>query len=115
MNIVDKIDTFIFEMANIPSRVHKLKIDVKFNVLQPGNKVLNHDPRIKVFQKMDLYNCYYINLKGEITIDHIPKKEFLSTKQLKKIIKHFEINQDAYLKLWHTTAMTVDEFEELLK
>jgi len=111
---IQYVESSVCEMANIPPSIHGLNIDVKFNILQPTDKKLNHDPRIKIFKKFDLYNSYYITL-NDVKLIHSPKKNFINKKQLNIILKHIKKNKEAYLKLWNEPGMDIIELKRMLK
>jgi len=89
---------FINEMANVPAQGHGFK-NIKFHILQPGQRKLSHGPRIKVFAAMNPHSFYTITMKGKLV--KTPSKEFLSDKLLNNIIQHIMTNEGEYLRLWH--------------
>ena len=100
----------VYSMANVPQRVYRLPLphDVKFNILQPGDKKLSHAPRVKVFRN---------HLDGEfnfsVSLDENPElvagNNFLNGVQLRLVLDHIKKYRTAYLMLWHDDAMDIDE------
>lgn len=111
---IQDVEKLVFEMANIPPSIHGLNINVKFNILQPTDKKLKHDPRVKIFKGRNLYDCYYITL-DDIKLIHSPKKQFLNSKQLKIILNHIKTNKRVYLELWYEPGMDIIELKGMLK
>lgn len=103
----------VYEMANVPHRVYKLPIaqDIKFNVLQPGDKQIQHAPRVKVFRgNPETGPNFSIRLSAkESEIAYEVGTVFVTTKELALIIEHIKKYRAAYLKLWHDTGMDIDD------
>ena len=102
----------VFGMANVPQRVYKLPIpqEVKFNILQPGDKKLSHAPRVKVFCKdPNTGPNFSISLVEEPSV--VAGDIFLSSRDLKLVLDHIKKYHEAYLKLWNNAGMDVDDLE----
>lgn len=105
----------VMEMANLDKKTHKLNIDVKLNVLQPGKK-LKHGPRVKVFRG---------SLKNKnkkefvLSIEQYPKllagDIFVNRKEYQLIRDFVSDNYEALLQFWNDSDMSVGELEDLLK
>lgn len=106
----------VFEMANIPERVHRLGMAIKLNIAQPGDRQSPHGPRVKVF-KND------IKVSFEITLDKDPAKmklvgdysALLNRGQYNKLLAFVRKYRMPLLNLWHHQEMDVDEFETQMK
>lgn len=112
----DMIFEPVFEMANIPERIHRLGMAIKLNVAQPGDRQYPHGPRVKVF-KND------IKVSFEITLDKTPEKMklvgdysiLLNRGQYTKLLAFVKRYRMPLLNLWHHQEMDVDEFEAQMK
>ena len=109
----------IFEMANVDPRDHKFGVDVKLNILQPGDKKPSHGPRIKVFMN-DIGDSFSISLnKDPEKIKVVAGESFLSVKKLKLLISKIKKYRMAFLDFWNNPSMTtrqlVDRMEEIDK
>jgi|GEM_PF-3337720 len=106
----------VFEMANIPERVHHLGMDIKLNVAQPGDKRYSHEARVKVFRNN-------IKISFEITLDKNPAamklvgdfEILLNRKQYNRLIEFVKKYRMPLLNLWNNQEMDVDEFEIQMK
>jgi hypothetical protein len=43
-------EDYLYEMATLGPKDHKLGIDIKLHILQPGQHKLSHGPRVKCFK-----------------------------------------------------------------
>jgi hypothetical protein len=106
----------VFEMANIPERVHHLGMDIKLNVAQPGDERYSHEARVKVFR-----NNFKISF--EITLDKNPAamklvgdfEILLNRKQYNRLFEFVKKYRMPLLNLWNHQEMDVDEFEIQMK
>jgi len=109
--IVDAND--VYSMANVPQKIYQLPLaqDVKFNILQPSDKKLSHGPRLKVFRGSPVSGPNF-----SISLTKTPKvvagESFLSTSELRMVLKHVEKYYAAYLKLWHDDGMDIYELRK---
>jgi hypothetical protein len=112
----DELDRFgmpIFEMANLPSRVHGLAIDVKFNLLQPGRRSGKHAERVKVFRGD---NEFTVDLREDP--NQIKKRHgdiFLSKKEYEQVLGCIRKYRIAFLIFWYSPKMDLDELEALMR
>lgn len=107
-----KIDEFgmpLFEMANIGPKTHKFGIDVKLNILQPGDRKISHGPRIKVFRGDKDFS---ITLNKDASKMKIVGKSFLSPKETKTVLTKVSKYRNAFLNFWNNQQMTTDELRE---
>mgnify|MGYP000941614113 CR=1 FL=1 len=106
----------IYEMANIPERVHRLGMDIKLNVAQPGDKRFSHEARVKVFRK-DIKESFEIAIgKNSSTTKLIGDFNILlNRKQYNRIIEFVRKYRMPLLNLWNHQEMDVDEFEAQMK
>jgi len=119
-DIFKPFDTYrqdaVFEMANIPERVHHLGMDVKLNVAQPGDKRFKHEARVKVFRND-------IKASFEITLDTNPATMklvgdfsiLINRKQYNQLFEFVKKYRMPLLNLWNHQEMDVDEFEVQMK
>lgn len=103
----------IYEMANIPKRIHKLGLDIKFNVLQPADKKIKHAERVKVFKGDDLTNSFYYSLTVTPPVPE-GRDIFLHGKDLRRVTQWVAKYQKALLTLWNKPAMDLDQFELMM-
>lgn len=101
-------------MANVPQRVYRLNLphDVKFNVLQPGDKRIHHSERIKVFRGSPEKGPNFSISLHDFRV--VAGDVFLSNNQLKLIIDHVKKYQAAYLKLWNDDGMDIDDLRDAM-
>lgn len=108
----------IYEMANIPPSVHNFGINVKLNVIQPGNKKIKHGPRIKIFKRVpsDGFAIILNKEKNKIRLDPDNKKEsiFLKGKELRLLITNIKKYRTPLLKLWNDPGMDIIELRRLM-
>lgn len=103
-------------MANVPQRVYQLPLaqDIKFNVLQPGDKRIGHALRVKVFRRSpETGPNFSIRLsKDPLKIKVETGEVFVSKSDLKLILDHLKKYREAYLKLWHDDGMDIDDLKD---
>lgn len=102
----------LVEMANVPRRVYRLSLsanDIKFNLLQ-GRK-LPHDARIKVFRKDPVTGPNFsIRLsRNPERIEVMSGEVFVTAKDLRLIVAHIKRYREAYIKMWVTPGMDIDD------
>lgn len=111
--IKESLDDFdILEMANIGPKIHKLNVDVKMHLLQPGDRKIPHPPRVKVFKENP-------NVSFSLSIEKKPKivkgsPAFLNSKQFKEISDFVSRNSRQLLIFWNDSNMSVDELADIL-
>lgn len=106
----------IYEMANIPERVHRLGMDIKLNVAQPGDKRFSHEARVKVFRN-DIKESFEIAFeKSSSRIRLIGDFNILvNRKQYNRLVEFVRKYRMPLLNLWNHQEMDVDEFEAQMK
>lgn len=100
------------EMANIPKSIHRLPIDVKFNVLQSGKKALPHAARIKVFRKDPKKGPNFsirLSSNPALIVVKAGDSSWLSKKDVDSIVEHIKKYRAAYIAMWHDAGMDQDE------
>lgn len=107
--LFDKFGQPIFEMANIIPSVHKLGIDIKFHVQQPGDKLPPHYVNTKVFRG----DFKTTDKKFTVSIPSLEITDgddsWLSNKE-KKIVREFiRLNKDNFMKLFSDQGLSPDE------
>lgn len=122
MNIIEELlkeytndDVLIEEFANIAPETHKFGVDVRFHLMQPNDKKLQHGPRLKV---------YKISwLKGEnftISISDNPIvignwKQVVTKKELNILLDKVKKYKVALLNFWYDPSKTTYDFEKQMK
>lgn len=102
----------IYEMSNIPFRVHKLKDGIKLNVLQPG-KEYPHPERVKIMKRGE--KDFLIRLSVDVLSIKIVKGEsFLSGKELRELMEYIKKYRIPLLMLWHDSFLDIDDYEVLV-
>lgn len=106
----------IYEMANIPERVHRLGMNIKLNIAQPGDKRFSHEARVKVFRN-DINESFEIAFgKNPATIRLIGDFNILlNRKQYNRLVEFIRKYRMPLLNLWNHQEMDVDEFEAQMK
>jgi len=110
MTFLGKVLSEITAMANVPQRVYRLPLaqDIKFNVLQPGDKKLGHAARVKVFRGSPKTGPNF-----SVSLDVNPKvvagKVFVSARDLNLVLEHLKKYRTAYLMLWNDDGMDIDD------
>lgn len=106
----------VYEMATLGPKDHKLGINVKINILQPGPNVRpgGHGPRLKIFTTD--YNTNF-----EITFSESPEetgniigdyKKIVNTKVLNQLIQVAHKYRRAFLKFWNDPGMSPSELRD---
>ena len=104
----------IYEMANIPSRLHKFGVEVKLQVLQPGNKKIKHGVRVKILKDGEKDFSVILDINPD-KIRIVPKhKSFLKGKELRELIKNIKKYRIPLLMLWYDTRMDILELRDLM-
>lgn len=103
----------LFEMANVPGRVHRFGVDVKLNLLQPGRKMYQHAEQVKVFRGDQEF---LVDLREDPNeIKHRDGKVFLSKQDFDKVIDGIKKYRIPFLIFWYSPKMDIDELEELMR
>ncbi len=109
----------VFEMANIPRRVHGLPMDIKLNVLQPGDRRYPHGPRVKVFRRTpEEPAAFVVRLSRNAQQIDIIEGAFgalINRSQFNQLLSFVRKYRTPLLNLWNNTGMDVDEFEAQMK
>lgn len=117
----DKTDDFLFEMANVPKRIHRLPMDIKLQVAQPGDKEYRHAPRVKVFRhRDDEPEAFSIHLNLDATKIGIQEGIFsglISSGQFNQLIDFIKEYRVPLLNLWYRPGADImelrDEMDEI--
>lgn len=114
-DVIERLEQ-LGEMANIPPTIHRLPLQVKFNVLQPGDKELPHDARVKVFPVGQTPSQgFSIRLSPDEKLIQVSKGEpFLRGKDLNAVLDHLRRYRNAYIAMWHDSGMDQDGLRELM-
>lgn len=90
---VEPTESMLFEMSNLNTKRTGLN-----ELIWVSGKNANHGPRIKVFEGQSPSGRNF-----SVTIENEPKVvgiSFVSSKELKNIIKFIKLNKDTLLKYW---------------
>ena len=107
------VEEALYSMANVPAKIHKLGVDVKLHLYQPGNKKIPHAPRVKVFRK-SLEDGFSVILDKDLTKMKVKRKPFLKEKEFKKVVDGIKKYRIPFLMMWHDETMDVFELRSLM-
>lgn len=100
----------ICEMSNINPKDHNLGIDIKLHILQPGNKQLQHGPRIKCIKRNSNFD-FSISLNVDVNKimligDYAP---LISTKEYNILLNYIKKYRIPFLNMWYDPYMDQHE------
>jgi hypothetical protein len=117
IKILKKIEYPLIEadMANIDPKEHQFGVNVKLNILQPGERKYKHGPRVKVFNKdPDINFSVALNKSSdELKIIGDPAK-VISWKDLVTLLSKIKKYKMAFLIFWYNRSMSVREWKKLI-
>lgn len=106
--IIEKLES-IYEMANLSQKDHKLGIDLKIHIEQPGDKVPSHFARVKVFRGN------YDTTKDIFTVS-LPDQavrggniKWLSSKEYKRVMSFIENNTDNFIAMFKDVGLAISD------
>ena len=102
----------IMDMANIGPRSHKFGVNLKMHILQPGNKKIQHGPRVKFFKKGLEFSGFSISLNedsSKIKFISGSYKTLINTTELNSLIEKIQKYRIPLLNMWNDPDMTQDE------
>tara|TARA_B100000315_G_C14590513_1_gene595499 strand:+ start:1919 stop:2296 length:378 start_codon:yes stop_codon:yes gene_type:complete len=103
----------IFEMATFRPDDIGIPVNVKLNILQPGDKKLQHGPRIKVMHISDKEKFSIILSSDDEEIEVVKgHKSFLKKKDEKILLEFIKKYKNAFLKFWFDPNMSVGELKD---
>jgi len=114
---MDNIE-IIMNMANIDPRSHKLGVNLKMHILQPGNKKIQHGPRVKFFKKGLEFSGFSISLNEDVEkIKFISGsyKLLINATELNSLIEKIQKYRIPLLNMWNDPDMTQDELLDQMK
>jgi hypothetical protein len=105
----------IYEMATLHPREHGFGLDVKLNILQPGDKKLPHEPRVKVLKKGHDADFSIMLSEDPDKMQLIDEYEgIISTKEYNKLFADVQKYRMPFLAFWRDSNMSVLELRELM-
>lgn len=110
IELINEIECLI-EMSNIGPRTHRFGVDIKLNILQPGDRKIQHGPRVKIFRGSDEY---YITLNKDKSKMKVGGNVFLNKKDANIVFKNVVKYRNDFLKFWNDKEMTSDELRDLM-
>lgn len=110
-------EDFIFEMATISPKAHRLGVDLKMHILQPGKKKLSHGPRVKFFKqtKGDSFSISVSKEPNRIKLVAGSIKELISEGELNDLIKKIRKYRIPLLNMWHDPGMSQDDLVDQMR
>jgi len=105
-----KEEELILEFATIGPKSHKFGVDVKLHIMQPGDKKLQHAPRVKIIKK-GVNGDMSIRIDNQEVIGDYTK--FMTSKELKIIKSKIVHYKNAFLNFWNDPDMDSDEFLDM--
>lgn len=106
----------IYEMATLHPKEHGIGVDVKLNILQPGDKKLPHEPRVKVIKKgVDTDFSIELNANADKMRSIGDYKDLMTTKEYNLLMTEVKRYREAFLAFWHDPTMSVTELQDLMK
>lgn len=109
-------EDFIFEFANVPNRIHRLGVDIKLQVSQPGDKEYPHAPRVKVFRHSDDEpEAFTISLNIDpvkIKLQDGTFSGLLSRGQFKNLMEFVKKYRIPLLNLWYRPGADILELRD---
>lgn len=102
---ISEEDNLILEFANFEPEEHKLGSNLKMHIMQPGDKKLQHGPRIKLFNNE---SDFTITISSDINKIKVIGNyaNLISDSTLKKIKTNAVKYSSAFLKFWNDPLMT---------
>lgn len=111
--MLEDLDNFgmpIFEMANIIPKDHGLGLDIRFHVLQPGDKGQRHGPNVKPFRG----DFKTTDMKFSVALPSLEIRNgsfaWLSKKEFQTVMNFIELNMDSLLKLYNDPGLSPGDF-----
>jgi len=111
-------ENFIFEMATIGPQAHKLGVNLKMHILQPGRKQPPHGPRVKFFTKGMETSGFSISLNEDpqkIRLVAGDYMAFLTESQFNALLEKVRKYRIPFLNMWNDPEMTQDELIEQMQ
>lgn len=109
----------IYEFANVPQRVHHLGMDIKLHIAQPGDRVYQHGPRVKVFSHdPSEENAFVIRLspqEQEIELIEGTFSGLMNRGQFKKTLAFVRKYRVPLLNLWYRPGADIMEFQDEMR
>lgn len=100
----------IFEMANIMPDKHKFGVALKMNIMQPGDKMYSHGPRVKFFKNKSTHFSISINKDpSKIELVDGDYALLISERTLNQLIEKVKKYRVPLLNMWHDSGMSQDE------
>lgn len=103
----------IFEMATLDPSDHGFGINIKLNILQPGDKKLPHEPCVKCF-KRGAEHDFSIELNEEPAKMRLigDYSEVITTKEFNKLFEAVKKYRIPFLNMWFDSQMGFGELRE---
>lgn len=109
----------IYEFANVPQRVHHLGMDIKLHIAQPGDRVYQHGPRVKVFRHdPSEENAFVIRLspqEQEVELIEVTFSGLMNRGQFNKTLAFVRKYRIPLLNLWNRPGADIMEFQDEMK
>lgn len=114
LELIANEDNLILEFANIAPRDHRFGVEVNLHVMQPGDKQLEHEPRIKVYT-----GSWQSGPNFTITLEENPRvigdsSNVVDGKQLKILVQNVKKYRSAFISFWNDSGMTTAELKDLM-
>lgn len=106
----------IFEFANIPPHIHRLDIDIKFHIAQPGEREGSHAPRVKVFRNTpDEPDAFVIRLSQNPNGVVLQEGNFgglMNRAQFNRVLAYVKKYRFQLLNLWYRPGADILELQD---
>lgn len=103
----------LFEMANINPTTHQFGIDIKLNVMQPGNIKLSHGPRVKCFtNNSDQDFSIALNVDAEKMFLVGDYHGLITTKEFNRLFALVTKYRIPFLNMWYNPKMDSYEWKQ---
>lgn len=99
----------VFEMANLSNKDHKLNVDLKIHIDQPGDKLPPHYARVKVFRGdyKTTQHFFVITLPDIKVIKG--NTSWLSNKELKRTITFIDDNKNNFIEMFKDQGKAISD------
>ena len=110
-------EDFIFEMATIAPKDHKLGVDLKMHIYQPGEKKLSHGPRVKFFKhtKGDSFSISVSKEPNRINLVAGKIDGLITESELNALVQKIRKYRIPLLNMWRDPGMSQEELIDQMR